>query len=241
MGSGMGGNEVRDNFAAAADRYSGGGEVHRLAASRLAAMLRPRPGLKWLDMGCGTAGLERQLGLTATAELAIFADIAEPMLHRARRRFSRARYVACDGERPPFACNSFDLITCSMAAQWFRRRRSLPNLLRLLKKGGRLGLALPLADSLEQWRRLSAQLGLEDGSLPLPDRRQLARIFTPLAMDDFALEQEFASPLDFLRQLKLWGAHAPQPGYKPQNLSALRRRHKFAIRWRIVCMVVGNG
>jgi ubiquinone/menaquinone biosynthesis C-methylase UbiE len=70
-----------------------------------------------LEVGTGTGALIPQLRVYAPAARIISIDLAETMLHYARRRCSSASLVQCDVHRLPFSSasigtNAFDLVIC---------------------------------------------------------------------------------------------------------------------------------
>ena len=78
---------------------------------RFVELGRPRPGLRVLDIGCGT-GQSRQLYAQYAAEYT-GVDLAEAELARARERFPGDRWLCCDARELPFAAASFDLVAFS--------------------------------------------------------------------------------------------------------------------------------
>lgn len=78
---------------------------------RFEAFVRPRLGLRVLDIGCGT-GQSRQLYAAYTSEY-VGVDLAEAALGRARTKFPGDRWLCCDARELPFAPGSFDLVAFS--------------------------------------------------------------------------------------------------------------------------------
>lgn len=101
---------------------------------------------KVLDVGCGTGVLTRQIAarLSADGALAVGLDAAPKMIEVARRRgfgLPRLRFDVGVAEALPYGDTSFD---CAVSTFFFHhidaelKRRSLAELLRVLKPGGRL-------------------------------------------------------------------------------------------------------
>ncbi len=94
------------------------GEFDHIAASgfktiqrRFEDFVRPRPGMRVLDIGCGTGG-SRQL-YAAYASDYIGVDLAEGGLALARVKFPDDRWQCADARDLPFENGSFDLVAFS--------------------------------------------------------------------------------------------------------------------------------
>ena len=111
------------------------------------------PGRCALDLGCGTGTVARglaRIGLEVTG-----LDPAQPLLDQAKALDGAAgvhvAYVCGRAEAPPFADQSFDLVTAGQCWHWFDRAVVAGRAKRLLTPGGRLVIAhfdwLPLPGS----------------------------------------------------------------------------------------------
>jgi len=125
----------------------------------LADALALGPGVKMLDVACGTADvaleIERRLGSRAVV---VGADFSLQMLRSARPKVldasgrSRVHLAAADAFAPPFRDNSFDAVTIAFGIRNIQDKATvLARFLDLLKPGGQaavLELATPEAGML---------------------------------------------------------------------------------------------
>jgi S-adenosylmethionine-diacylgycerolhomoserine-N-methlytransferase len=117
----------------------------RLLLSRLAW---PARGGTWVDVGGGTASSLAALGSdVARLERIFVVDLARPLLEVAKQRVIAAGWrhvqiVEADARAVPLAAASVDVVTFSysltMMPDWFA---AIDEALRLLKPGGRIGVA----------------------------------------------------------------------------------------------------
>lgn len=91
-----------------------------------------------LDLGCG-AGQELLPFLEKTGAICVGADSAAALGKMTSRTFGderRAAFVRSEGERLPFADESFDVVLCRVALPYMDNRKAVGEIARVLKPGG---------------------------------------------------------------------------------------------------------
>jgi len=146
--------KVNELFAGIARRYDLLNDLqslrlHRRWKARLVQLAGPRPGLRALDVCCGTGDLA--LALARSGAETVGLDFSEAMLEVAAARSGRGegggaagegpQFVRGDAQRLPFADDSFDIVTVGYGlrnlASW---EAGLGEMQRVARRGGRLGV-----------------------------------------------------------------------------------------------------
>jgi malonyl-CoA O-methyltransferase len=220
---------IAQAFSQRAGTYDDAAALQRSVAHRLAerigssTVVAPR---RILEIGCGTGFLSARLAQAFPESGLLLTDIAPAMLNRCRSRLGdRHRYQVLDGERPEELTGQFDLIASSLAFQWFiDLRGGLERLSRLLAPGGRMLFATLGLQTFIEWRHAHISLGLPCGAQNYPRAEDLPwpEGFSSV-LDAELVTQSHANGLDFVRSLKMLGAHEPVRGYRPLPAGAFRR------------------
>jgi SAM-dependent methyltransferase len=125
--------------------------------------LLPAGEVRVLDLGAGTGKLTRQLaerGLDVTA-----VEPSEGMLEQLRRAVPGARALAGTAERIPLPGGCVDAVLVAQAWHWVDPAQAVPEVARVLRPGGRLGLVWNVRDERADWvAGLSALLRQSDGA-----------------------------------------------------------------------------
>jgi SAM-dependent methyltransferase len=139
-------------FGAAAEAYERSRpDYPSEAVDRLIQELELTRSCRAMDLGAGTGKLTRLLLPTGATLVAV-----EPV-EAMRRSFASVLpglpAVGGMAEALPFEDETFDAIVCAQAFHWFDGDRALPEVHRVLKRWGRLGLLWNVRDETVPWVR----------------------------------------------------------------------------------------
>lgn len=220
---------VAARFNAAAGTYAAAARVQRMVAEdlavRLAALpLPPQP--RVLEIGCGTGFLTAALVEELPEPRITATDIAPAMVEATAALALPG--VAChvmDGENPDAPAGRFDLVTTSMAAQWFADLpTALERLFACVRPGGTLAVTTLGADTFHEWREACQTVGVSAHDRGYPTAERLAAMMGPGAeVDEMSPVVSSPSGHAFLRDLKAIGAHTRAADQEPLTAGELRR------------------
>jgi SAM-dependent methyltransferase len=121
------------------------GKRRRVIRSRLLALGAQATGrdARILEVGCGIGDYTRGLAQN-TAGRVVSLDVAPGLVaHAETARPGNVRFLAADVESLPFASGTFDAVVGNAVLHHLRLDRTVPEMLRVLKPGGRLCFAEP--------------------------------------------------------------------------------------------------
>jgi SAM-dependent methyltransferase len=121
------------------------GQRRRTIRSRLLASEAEvaGPDARILEVGCGIGDYTRGLA-QSTAGTITSVDVAPGLvIHADATRPAHVRFVAADVEHLPFPSAAFDAVVGNAVLHHLRLDRAVPEMLRVLKPGGRLCFAEP--------------------------------------------------------------------------------------------------
>jgi SAM-dependent methyltransferase len=148
------------SFGAVASAYERGRPPYPAAA---VDWLIPPGAAQVLDLGAGTGKLTRQLagrGLDVTA-----VEPSEGMREQLRRAVPGVPVLEGTAERIPLPGGSVDAVLVAQAWHWVDPARAVPEVARVLRPGGQLGLLWNIRDERADWvAGLGAILRQSDGA-----------------------------------------------------------------------------
>lgn len=100
-----------------------------------------QPGMRMLDLACGTGDVSRLAGKKTQPGLVVGADPVPPMLQIAAHKYPPLITVCCEGETLPFSQGTFDAITVAFGVRNFSDlKMGLQEIHRALVPGGILAI-----------------------------------------------------------------------------------------------------
>jgi SAM-dependent methyltransferase len=142
------------SFGAAADAYERARPSYPEAA---VDWILPSGARRVLDLGAGTGKLTRHLVARGLDVIAV--EPSEGMRAQLSRGLPDVPVFAGSAEAIPLDDASVDLVVCGQAWHWFDPARAVPEVARVLKPGGQLGLVWNIRDRRDAW--MDAFSGLE--------------------------------------------------------------------------------
>ncbi|MPZ61346.1 MAG: methyltransferase domain-containing protein [Propionibacteriales bacterium] len=113
---------------------------------------------KILELGAGTGKLTSTL--LKQGHRVVASEPSKPMLRLLRTRIPTPPMIQASAEQIPLASSSVDLVLAGQAFQWFDAEKALPEIARVLRAAGVIGLLSNYRDESVPWvRRLGRLMG----------------------------------------------------------------------------------
>lgn len=153
-----------------------------------------------LDVGCGTAFYTQWLARRTRATV-VASDLTPALLERARRSVpENVRLAGADAAQLPFADESFDAVVGNAILHHLPLDRAVPEMLRVLKPGGRFCFAEPNLANPHVF--LMLKIGwLRRRAGVTPDETAFLRWRLQSSLEDLGLDRVTVRPFDFLYPL----------------------------------------
>ncbi len=140
-----------DRWAGNFDRKSWRRDFLRNAQTTVISLLDVKPGINFLDVGCGTGWAVGEVAQRAQGKGVFYGvDLSPKMIEKAKENFSgrqNIHFLQADVESIPLDSESFDIIICTNSFHHYPRPdRAVAEMWRLLKRGGKLFILDPTAD-----------------------------------------------------------------------------------------------
>lgn len=214
--------QINFNDGAAYERYMG--VWSRLAGDAFLDWLAPKPGARWLDIGCGNGAFTELIFDRCSPRSVKGIDPSEAQLEYARRRFATrpAEFVKADAMALPFPDASFDAAVMPLVIFFVPEpSKGVAEMRRVVSPGGIVaayawdmpGGGFPYAIVREELRAIGAQLPTE----PSPDasRQEVLRSLwtgaglTAVEVREIAVKRSFENFDDYWTTVLGGPAFAP--------------------------------
>jgi SAM-dependent methyltransferase len=173
------------SFGAAADAYERARPSYPEAAID---WILPADARRVLDLGAGTGKLSRHLRARGLEVVAV--EPSEGMRAQLSRGLPDVQTLAGSAENIPLDDASVDAVVCGQAWHWFDPARAVPEVARVLKPGGGLGLIWNIRDLRDPWMNTFSGLEPEhDNSEAESENPSLGSPFGAVERFDLAWRQ----------------------------------------------------
>jgi SAM-dependent methyltransferase len=225
------------------------GRWSRPVARELVGGLGVAAGAAWLDVGCGTGALGREVLAAADPAALVAADPSPAFLADARARLAdpRARFVAADARRLPMAGRRFDAVVSGLVLNFVPDAGgAVREMARVARAGGRVAAYVwDYAEGMELLRRFwDAAVALDPAAAALDEGRRfglcrpgpLAALFegaglVGVAVRPIEVPTRFRDFDDYWRPFL--GGQGPAPGYVASLPGRRRDRLREELRARL--------
>ncbi|WP_438855077.1 class I SAM-dependent methyltransferase [Agromyces sp. M3QZ16-3] len=159
-----------------------------------------------LDLGAGTGRLTESL--VALDRDVVAVDPVEEMLEELEVRVPGVPRILGTAEELPVEDAAFDAVVAGQAWHWFQRERAVPEIARVLRRGGVLGLAWNRRDPSPDWLRAAGEIMREqdDPSASFASTVRVGGPFGPVESHRVAWVQRMSRArfLDLVRSRSRW-------------------------------------
>lgn len=221
------------------------GRWSRPVAREFVTWIGAAPGLRWLDVGCGTGALAETVLAAAAPARVIALDLSSAYVGfaRSRLRDHRAAFAVADAGALPHAAQSADVVVSGLMLNFVPRPlAALAEMVRAVRAGGVVAVYVwDYAGGMQLMRRFwDAAVALDAGAAALDEGSRFP-ICRPGALDALFRDAGLGSvetraievPTRFRDFDDYWapflGGQGPAPGYA----RSLSDEHRAALRRRI--------
>jgi len=169
------------SFGSVVDAYERGRPGYPIGAVRWLTGDEP---LSVLELGAGTGKLTREL--VALGHDVHATDPDPGMLDVLARSYVVTRISQTTAEEIPVPDSTFDIVIAAQAYHWFDHDKALPEIARVLKRGGSLSLVWNTRDERIPWvKRLGRVIGSQDQGAGPGDELESSPYFGPVEHETF--------------------------------------------------------
>ncbi|MEZ0577693.1 class I SAM-dependent methyltransferase [Nocardioides sp. MH1] len=168
-------------FGSVVDAYERGRPGYPIDAVRWLTGDEP---LSVLELGAGTGKLTREL--VALGHDVHATDPDPAMLDVLARNYVVTRISQSTAEEIPVPDSTFDIVIAAQSYHWFDHERALPEIARVLKRGGSLSIVWNTRDERIPWvKRLGRVIGHQEQGVGPGEELESSPYFGPVEHEDF--------------------------------------------------------
>ncbi len=235
---------IKRRFGKSAKTYDNYAEIQNQVALTLNNQINKSAPENILEIGCGTGLLSTEIVKKYPDANYTFTDISKAMLGTAEQKLCKQfpkqkaqftfKILNPEKGMSPNDQEKYDLIISSMAIHWFNDiLNSLKSIQSALTQTGTFHYSTIGPNCFKEWRETLNALNFENG-LRIPPG-------LPGIIENETIPVSYGSAKDFLKGLKLTGAHSPKPGYTPLSspqlklaMKKLEETHSATLSWHII-------
>ena len=106
-------------------------------AARFLEWLKPAPGQRWLDVGCGTGALTRAVAAFTQPQANVGLDPSQAFVRYARQHLTEASFFVAEGGALAFGSGAFDAVISGLALNFVPQpERAILDMHRVVRPGG---------------------------------------------------------------------------------------------------------
>jgi len=210
----------------------------------LLGLVRPRPGMRVVDLGCGTGELTAEAHRVLGARETLGLDSSPAMLERARP-LAGGGLTFLQGDIADFAGEGFDLVLSNAALHWLPGHEALlGRLTRALSPGGQLAVQVPanhdhpshrLAHQIAREPPFSAALSGYARGTPVLEPEEYARLLFRLGYPEQQVQlRVYGHPLASPAEVVDWVRGTLLTDYQKRLSAELWERYLDAYRERLL-------
>lgn len=232
---------IKRRFGNSAQTYDKYAEIQNSVAQSLNNLIAHKTPSSILEIGCGTGLLSTQIVKKFPSANFTFTDLSANMLEIAEKKL-KMQHPDTQGQfhfdvfnpEKDHLKDKYDLIISSMAIHWFNDvKKSIQTLQAALNEKGAFYYSTIGQDCFSEWTATLKTLNYPNG-LRIPKN-------LPGIVKSETIKVPYGSAQNFLRNLKLTGAHSPKPSYTPLStkqlktaMSKLEKDYQASLSWEIV-------
>lgn len=244
---------IKRRFGKSAKTYDNYADIQNRVALTLNSQINSKAPKDILEIGCGTGLLSSEIIKKFPEANFTFTDNSKDMLETAEQKLlsqfpekkAQFSFEILNPEKTispekNIREEKYDLIISSMAIHWFEDiLNTLKTIQSALTDDGSFYFSTIGPDCFKEWRQTLKELNVPHGLRIPPDLPGIIKTET--------ITVPYGSAQNFLKGLKLTGAHSPKPGYTPlsspklkQAMKKLEEDYRAELSWHIIYGKLSN-